>query len=123
MIALAVQSTPVADETVTVETPVTVTTATKLDIPDEIAPALFPYVSCRIASRGEELRQNGVVVKPVVAKGADCSAARKRAAKDANGVLKQNSGQSASARGKIIADALAAIDAFPPTAQADAKAQ
>lgn len=103
-----------------------------LEIPDEIAPAILPYLLCRSASAGvavysEEKRQP-VAPPPGLAQGASCDLQRARAAADADGLLRRRGGRDEVARRSLIGTTLAGIDAFlrasaSPDPQGDADVQ
>ena len=86
----------------------------RLDIPDEIAPAIVPYVRCKIASAGIEIRSSlgGPVQRPSVAAGADCTQARAQAATRADQMLRDQRRGSEAERNALIERTLASVDAF-----------
>ncbi|MFN3389242.1 MAG: hypothetical protein ACK40O_09925 [Allosphingosinicella sp.] len=96
------------------DAPIRLPEARTLDIADEIAPAVIPYVLCLKASDGVPVYENGRRLKPPkgVAPGDDCSGARAKAAADAETMLRRLGGRSAAQRRAFIATALADIDAF-----------
>lgn len=65
-----------------------------MQIPDEIAPAVVPYVRCVIASAGVPMYTAGrkalIPPPPGIGKGSDCSAIRHKAAQDAEKLLKRS---------------------------------
>jgi hypothetical protein len=111
-LALAVLQPPSAP---VVRLPNTTDTAVaRLDIPDEIAPALLPYLRCKLASAGLELRSsvNGPVQRPTAPVGADCKNVREEAALKAERMLRdRRRGPSADHRA-FVRRALASIDNF-----------
>ncbi len=91
--------------------PGTVTIEQNLNIPDEIAPAMIPYVNCRVSSRGVPMfDERGEAIKALVPKGGDCTAHRKQAAKNADTMLRRYTNQSRKERRDLIDKTLSAID-------------
>ena len=84
----------------------------RLVIPDEIAPAVVPYMSCLYASRGIAISSNGVRERPVVAEGADCALHRERAARRAEGMLRDQGSGSRVERRAYVEAVLGRIEAF-----------
>jgi hypothetical protein len=86
-----------------------------LDIPDEIAPAIVPYFRCLLASAGQTEKSGGRVVPPPkgIAKGSDCAAFRKQAARNADRMLRVQGGRSSAERKAFIEKALQEMDAVP----------
>ena len=88
----------------------------RLDIPDEIAAAVVPYMRCLIASSGVPVYTEGrkaLIPPPAgIGKGSDCSAHRSKAARDADYLLKQAGKGPRSKRALYIDKVLASIDAF-----------
>ncbi|HEX6377110.1 MAG TPA: hypothetical protein VFZ91_15470 [Allosphingosinicella sp.] len=84
------------------------------DIPDEIAPAILPYLQCRIASAGVALYDDDrdTRIAPVVGKGVDCAPWRKQAARDADRLLRERGGMSKARRAEYIERILAGADVF-----------
>jgi hypothetical protein len=84
------------------------------DIPDEIAPALIPYLRCRLASAGQTEKSDGRVVAPPkgIAKGSNCSAFREQAARNADRMLRTQGGRSSAERKAFIDKALQDMDQF-----------
>ena len=97
-----------------------------LHIPDEVAPAVEPYLQCRLQSLGATVKgTNGKTVDPVVEKGGDCSALRAKAAIDADALLVK-AGKDAADRTAMVQDTLKSIDDFAEVmrgAMAGAKAK
>jgi hypothetical protein len=100
----------------------------RIDIPDDIAPALVPYMTCLIASAGLPMFSEGkpVAPPPGIIKGSDCSAVRSKAFKDADTMLEQAGRKEPGERAAYIDKALAAMDRFqaatnlpPPPATTD----
>jgi hypothetical protein len=90
------------------------TAVARLKIPDEIAPAIVPYLRCKLASGGMELRSsvNGPVQAPTAPVGADCKKVREQAALRAERMLRdQRRGPSADHRA-FVERALTSIDDF-----------
>ncbi|QNA84514.1 hypothetical protein G4G27_11320 [Sphingomonas sp. So64.6b] len=83
-----------------------------LHIPDEVAPAVEPYLACRLQSLGATISgKDGKRVKPLVTKGGDCLALRTRAAADADALLAK-AGKDDSYRAATIEETLKSIDDF-----------
>ena len=85
-----------------------------LDIPDEIAPAVLPYLNCKLGSAGIELRApgNGPALPPAAATGADCSRVRQQAADRALRILRDRRQGSADERREFVERTLTSIDSF-----------
>jgi hypothetical protein len=93
--------------------PGTVTVEQNLNIPDEIAPAIIPYVNCRVSSQGVPMRnERGETLDAVVPPGGDCTPHRKQAAARANAMLKQYTDLSRMKRRDLIENTLNSIDKF-----------
>lgn len=110
LIALA-QPAPAPDAPQTTTTSVMIG---RLDIPDELAPAVIPYLRCLNASNGMEVRSNGGVVAPPpgIEEGSDCSAFRRRAAAQGDALLRRRGISSASERQRRVEATLVSIDGF-----------
>jgi hypothetical protein len=101
-----------------------------LDIPDEIAPAIVPYVICKTASAGIPMYTEGrerLIAPPAgFVKGVDCTAVRRQAARNADRLLRDRGGMTRKARSELIERTLAGADAFhrsavpPPSRVPDA---
>jgi hypothetical protein len=88
----------------------------RLNIPDEIAPAIGPYVNCVVASRGMQMRSSGNAVQtPAVPVGADCAPVRAEAARRAEAILVSQRRGSREQRQALIERTLASVDAFATT--------
>jgi hypothetical protein len=89
----------------------------RLVIPDEIAPAVVPYMRCLDASLGMEVRNQGRVLAPPpgIALGSDCSRYRAIAAGQADDMLRAQHRGRRSERRAFIERTLAGIDAFVGT--------
>jgi len=84
-----------------------------LDIPDEIAPAVLPYMACLTAAKGSPLRNGpgGPEAFPGRFKvGEDCTGARAEAALNANRMLKGT--RSKKKRSELVETTLSSIDNF-----------
>ncbi|HYE29752.1 MAG TPA: hypothetical protein VEA61_16155 [Allosphingosinicella sp.] len=103
-----------------------------MDIPDEIAPAVLPYLNCQIASSGVPVYADGRRLPPPagIVKGSDCSAMRRQAATEADRMLRARGMASAARRRAIVDDTLARMDEFhrasllppvPPSKENDAQ--
>ena len=105
----ALQNAPViVARPVVVETDVPVGS---IEIPDEIIPAIVPYVMCTSFSRGIRIISENVEIPPTVEKGADCSEQRKKSAQLADKMLQQQGNANKADRMRFIETALASIDA------------
>jgi hypothetical protein len=84
-----------------------------LNIPDEIAPAIVPYVNCVMASRGVQMRSSGNAVQaPAVPAGSDCTPARAEAARQADAMLAGQHRGSRQQRQALIERTLTNVDNF-----------
>ena len=97
-----------------------------LHIPDEVSPAVEPYLQCRLQSLGATVKgTDGKAVEPVVEKGGDCSALRAKAAIDADAMLVK-AGKNEADRTAMVQETLKSIDDFADVmrgAMAGAKAK
>jgi hypothetical protein len=85
----------------------------RLTIPDQIAPAVVPYLQCLYASHGVEIRSSdGRPQRPAVARGADCSAQRLEASQRAEQMLRNQHRGSREERDRFVERVLASIDSF-----------
>lgn len=87
-------------------------------IPDELGPALAPYMNCRFASLGVPVYAAGKE-KPIppprgIGKGSDCTLVRTKAAKDADRMLEGSNRGSRAERAALIERVLVSIDEFNP---------
>ncbi|HLL32165.1 MAG TPA: hypothetical protein VK403_14340 [Allosphingosinicella sp.] len=87
-------------------------------IPDDLAPALAPYLMCRFASLGVPVYDRGAK-SPIraprgIGKGSDCGPVRIKAAKDADRMLKRAGGRDRAQRAAYIERVLVSIDEFNP---------
>jgi len=83
-----------------------------LHIPDEVAPAVEPYLQCRLQSLGATVKgKDGKTAEPLVEKGGDCLALRAKAATDADAMLVK-AGKGESDRTTMVKDTLKSIDDF-----------
>lgn len=81
--------------------------------PDEVVPAVLPYLACLYATRGLPLL-NGTEGQPIVSKtaiGGDCSGVRQQAEKDALALLAKKPAAGASPE-RIVADTLSSMDSY-----------
>jgi len=85
----------------------------RLVIPDEIAPAVMPYLGCLLARDGVEVRGRLDPRPAGVGPGADCTAFREGAARDADTLLRRIGGRSSAEREALIEQTLTSIEAFP----------
>ena len=91
----------------------TVTVEHRMDIPDEIGPAMVIYLNCLASSRGSPVRnERGEQMEQVVPVGGDCASSRKDAAKRADLFLRQYTDQSGKERRALIERTLNGIDEF-----------
>ena len=84
----------------------------RLDIPDEIAPAVVPYMRCLMGSRGVPEGRPGAARAPSVAPGTDCAPVRATAARNAEAMLAAQHRGNPQERAAMIERALAGIDGF-----------
>jgi hypothetical protein len=88
----------------------------RFDVPDEIAPAIVPYMMCQAASAGVPVYTEGrkqLIAPPAgIGKGSGCSAARELAARRADLLLRRRGGMTKKARAQLIERTLAGADAF-----------
>ncbi len=83
-----------------------------LNVPDDISPAMDPYVRCRLQSVGATMYDKDDKPMPaLVEKGGDCTAVRTKAVADADVALAQQ-GKKDSVRAKLIAKTVKSIDEF-----------
>ena len=83
-----------------------------LHVPDELDPAVDPYLWCRLQSLGATVSgKDGKPVARMAEKGGDCSALRVKAATDANALLAK-AGEDPSTRSKKVDETLKSIDDF-----------
>jgi len=85
-----------------------------LDIPDEIGPAIVPYVQCLMASRGVEQRASvgGPVVRPVAPVGSDCTSVRTQAARRAEDMLRAQGRGGLAERRAFVERVLISVEDF-----------
>jgi hypothetical protein len=85
-----------------------------LDIPDEIGAAIAPYLRCKIASMGMEVRSSvdGPVERPAAAVGADCSKVRGQAADRAERMLRNLGRGTEAERRALVEQTLTSVDSF-----------
>ncbi len=89
----------------------TVTVEQNLNIPDEIAPAMIPYVNCRVSSRGVPMfNERGEAIKALVPEGGDCAGHRRQAAKSADFMLRRYTNHSRKERRDLIERTLISIE-------------
>ena len=94
----------------------------RTDMMDAIAPAILPYLRCRLASGGVPVfdgRTNARIAAPQgVGGGSDCSAVRATAAREADRMLRTQGTKDAAARRALIEKTLADIDRAAASAPA-----
>jgi hypothetical protein len=94
----------------------------RLDIPDELAPAVLPFMGCLMARDGTEVR-GGFDPRPRgVGRGADCGPYREQARSRADMILVRIGGRGADERRVYIERTLASIEAFQTSSNARAAA-
>src|SRR3954447_8989915 len=82
--------------------------------PDQIVPAVLPYLACLYASRGLPLL-NGTDRQSIASKvgvRGDCSGARPQAEKEAIALLRDKADSSGGASATIVADTLSSMDTY-----------
>jgi hypothetical protein len=86
----------------------------RLEIPDEIAPAVVPYMRCLLASRGMTIRApgHGAIQAPTAAVGTDCTPVRATAARNADTMLAAQHRGNPAERTALIERTLASMDRF-----------
>ncbi|MEA3000529.1 MAG: hypothetical protein QOH04_201 [Sphingomonadales bacterium] len=94
----------------------------RFEIPDELVPAVVPYMQCLNASAGIPVyrgnREALIAPPPGITKGSDCSGMRKQAAKTADKLLKARGHRDAAERHALIARVLGEADDFVSRTQA-----
>lgn len=86
----------------------------QIHAPDEIVPAVLPYLSCLYASHGLALL-NGTdreAINSKVGLGSDCSAVRHKAERDAIAVLKAKEGLGSESPEGVVATTLSSMDDY-----------
>jgi hypothetical protein len=84
-----------------------------LDIPDEIATAVVPYLQCLLANRGVEMpASDGRRRPPVAAEGSDCTSHRQEASERAERMLRNQGRGTAAERTTYVGAVLARVDRF-----------
>jgi hypothetical protein len=86
----------------------------RLEIPDEIAPAIVPYLNCLAASRGIAVRGSNAGTTGIIV-GSDCSSQRLLAAKQSDMLLKRSTRKTRKQRLAMIEATLEAADRFLKT--------
>ena len=84
-----------------------------LTIPDEIAPAVIPYMACLTAAKGSPLRNGPGAPEALPGRykvGQDCSAVRAEASRNADRMLKGK--RSRKERADLVNSTLTSIDTF-----------
>ena len=103
----------VAAQTVPVETISMPVALGRLEIPDEIAPALMPYMACQMRAAGAPIIKPGQPVpQDQQPTGEDCTSVRQTAARNALVMLDRRSIEPIGGRQAFVAKALDNIDAF-----------
>lgn len=113
-IAIALASTAQADPqpSRTVETTEKVGS---IKVPDEIAPAVGPYITCRIMASGTPLIVDGKPVNYNLPGQTDCAKVRENAAREADKLLARQGMGDRAQRQAFVDKALADADAFTAT--------
>jgi hypothetical protein len=92
----------------------------RFEIPDELVPAIVPYMQCLNASAGIPMyrgnREALIPPPPGITKGSDCSAMRKQAAERGDALLKAYGHRDAAERRTLVERTLSQADAFVPRA-------
>jgi hypothetical protein len=99
-----------------------------LQIPDELAPAVLPYMGCLMARDGTDVRGSFDPRPRGVERGGDCTPYRLQAAQRADAILRQIGSRSADERRVYVEQTLTSIEAFQaasatPPAQSSIDAQ
>jgi hypothetical protein len=94
-----------------------------LDVPDEIAPAVLPYMGCLMARDGAEVRGR-LDPRPLgTGPGTDCGPHRETAQQRADTLLRRMGGRSADERSAYIERTLVSMEAFIGASRARAAAR
>lgn len=100
----------------------------RLEIPDEIAPAVVPYMRCLMGSRGVPEGRPGTAAAraPSAAPGTDCTPVRAAAARNAEAMLAAQHRGTPQERTALIERTLGSIDGFathfaPPASPSEGK--
>jgi hypothetical protein len=104
------------------------TPESRFEIPDELVPAIVPYLMCLNASAGipvyaDSNRKAVVPPPPGISKGSDCGGMRKEAADKADELLKARGHPDAAERKAFIGRALEQADNFLPRAKPSSQPQ
>ena len=83
-----------------------------IDIPNEIGPAIAPYMTCRILASGTELRVEGKALNAEKPSAADCDTKKEKAVKYAHELLKKQGVSNKNERTSLIDKTMAEVDVF-----------
>ncbi len=86
-----------------------------IKVPDEIAPAVGPYLTCRIMASGTPLVVEGKPVSYNLPGQTDCAKVRENAAREAEKLLIRKGMSDKTERQAFVDKALADVDAFTAT--------
>jgi len=89
-----------------------------IEVPDEIAPAVGPYITCRIMASGTPLIVEGKPVNYTLPGQTDCAKVRENAAREADKLLARHGMRDKAKRQAFIDKALADADSFTATLSA-----
>lgn len=84
----------------------------RLEIPDEIAPAVVPYMLCKLSSAGVNIGPPERREAPTVAVGTDCAPARAKAVANADTLLKRSGSMTKDQRRDLVERTLQSIETF-----------
>lgn len=89
----------------------------RLVIPDEIAPAVMPYMACKLRAAGVPVRKAGAPIPPQSKpSGENCAPVREKASRDALAMLERAKINPPQGRVAFVAKTLDQIDQFTPAA-------
>jgi hypothetical protein len=99
----------------------------RFEIPDELVPAVVPYMQCLNASAGIPVyrgnREALIPPPPGIARGSDCSGMRKQALERGDALLKAAGHRDAAERRALVERTLRQADDFVPKAQVQPEPQ
>jgi len=92
-----------------------------MTIPDELVPAVVPYMGCLMARDGTDVRGSFDPRPRDVQRGGDCTGYREQAVQRADAILRRIGGRSAEARHAYIEQTLTAAEAFQAASTAPSR--